>query len=541
MFRRRLQLALGSLAVAALLQGAVAWWAIDVASTHVLRGRIASDVLTAVLELSASKQRLRQWATQAWLGPGADPALRDRLLADMSSTLERLDGLSRLGATLHDDESAREELRRRAEALQVLRQSLHELRAALQQARPADAVPTSTPSWEALNRLFDTTQGQDLRTLLAESIAREQVAVSRERAAADASLRLVSGLALGTTLALGLGAALLSLYFARALRQPLDALRNAAEALRSGDLSHRIGYARADEFGDVARTMNGMAMQLADHQRREADARQRLEHLVQVRTAELQTALHDAQLQDARRRQLFADISHELRTPTTAIRGEAEIALRGADKPVADYRLALDRIADASRHLGHVIDDLLTLARHDLDDLGQRHQPLSPLQPLAEALEQAQAAAQRQQVTLRCEGDAPSSAQVRGDAMRLRQLFGIVLDNAIGYSAAQGEVAVTHGVDAEHPSGPMWWVKVSDRGVGIPADELPQVSQRHFRGSAARRLRPEGQGLGLAIARALIKAHGGRFDLDSTPGEGTEVVILLPVLNPLEEAPGSAS
>lgn len=539
MFRRRLQFALGTLAVAALLQGAVAWWAIDVASTQVHRGRIASDVLNAVLELSASKQRLRQWATQSWLGPGADPALRDRLLADMSSTLERIDGLSRLGATLHDDEAARDELRRRAQALQVLRQSLRELRAALQQAHPSTATPP--PSWDALNRMFDTTQGQDLRTLLAESIAREQVAVSRERAAADRSLRLVSGLALGTTLALGLGAALLSLHFARALRQPLDALRSAAEALRAGDLSHRIGYTRVDEFGEVARTMNGLAAQLAEHQRREADARQRLEGLVQVRTAELQTALHDAQLQDARRRQLFADISHELRTPTTAIRGEAEIALRGADKPVADYQLALDRIADASRHLGHVIDDLLTLARHDLDDLGQRHLPLSPLQPLDEALEQAQAAAHRQQVRLRCEGDTPTDTQVLGDAMRLRQLFGIVLDNAIGYSAAQGEVVVRHGVDAEHPTGPMWWVKVIDRGVGIPADELPQVSQRHFRGSAARRLRPQGQGLGLAIARALIKAHGGGFDLDSTPGEGTEVVILLPVLTSLEEAQGSAS
>ena len=527
MFRRRLQFALGTLAVAALLQGAVAWWAIDVASTHVHRGRIASDVLTSVLELSASKQRLRQWATQSWLGPGADPALRDRLLADMSSSLERIDGLSRLGATLHDDAAARDELQRRAEALKVLRQSLQELRFALQQAHPSSATPAM--SWDALNRMFDTTQGRDLRTLLAESIAREQVAVSRERAAADRSLRLVSGLALGTTLALGLGAVLLSLYFARALRQPLDALRNAAEALRAGDLSHRIGYARVDEFGEVARTMNGMAEQLADHQRQQTDARQRLEGLVQVRTAELQTALHDAQLQDARRRQLFADISHELRTPTTAIRGEAEIALRGADKPVADYRLALDRIADASRHLGRVIDDLLTLARHDLDDLGQRHLPLCPLGPLQEALEQAQSDALRQGVRLRCEGSTPADTLILGDAMRLRQLFGIVLDNAIGYSAAQGEVLVQHGVEQVDSVGPMWWVKFCDRGVGIPADELPQVSQRHFRGSAARRLRPQGQGLGLSIARALIKAHGGGLDLDSTPGEGTEVMIVLPL------------
>ena len=91
MFRQRLSFALGILALAFMLQGAVAWWAIDVATGHVQRGRVASDLLKAYLELSATKQRLRSWTAQALLQAGADGQLRDRYQLDMLVTLQRLE------------------------------------------------------------------------------------------------------------------------------------------------------------------------------------------------------------------------------------------------------------------------------------------------------------------------------------------------------------------------------------------------------------------------------------------------------------------
>jgi two-component system, OmpR family, sensor kinase len=533
MFRRRLQFALTLLAAAAVLQGAMAWWAIDVATNHVQRGRVASDVLGNFLELSAHKQRLRTWVSQAMLDPAADPLLRDRLLTDMASALERIRSLSRQGmASDGVDVQHDAEAQRRLEALDVLDATVQHIRTA------ANALSPQSANREALTRLgkaFDVSEGRDLRTVLAESIAREQVAVVRERAAADRSLSLVRGLALGATLALGLTAALLSLYFARALRQPLEELRTGAEALQQGDLGHRIAYARHDEFGDVARTMNTMADELARHGRQQADARQRLEALVRERTSELQQALHRTQLHDARRRQLFADISHELRTPTTAIRGEAEIALRGRAKPIDEYQLALGHIAESSKHLGKVIDDLLGLARQDMDALSLQPHPLAALQPLTEALAQTRGMADQRGIRLEVRGDTPADQQLLGDLQRLRQLFLVVLDNAVSYSPDGSTVQIVHGVSASLKGEPVWVVCVRDEGIGIQPDELRQVFQRGFRGEQARGIRPEGHGLGLSIAQDLARAHGGMLDIDSSE-TGTEVHCVLPLLPAMEGA-----
>lgn len=538
MFRRRLQVALTFLAAAALLQGAVAWWAIEVASHHVQRGRVASDILGAFLELSANKQRLRTWVSQSMVTPQNDGTLRDRLLTDMASSLARIQSLARDSVNSERDSGDdRTESRQRQAAIDVLAATLGQIRVAVDRVQHLPAGTLPAQALRQLDAAFDVSQGLELRNVLAESIAREQVAMARERAAADRSLSLVRGLALGTTLALGLTAALLSLYFAQALRRPLEELRTGAEALQRGDLAHRIDYARPDEFGEVARTMNAMAQALTRHGEQEATARQSLEALVQERTQALQQALHTAQLQDARRRQLFADVSHELRTPTTAIRGEAEIALRGADKPADDYRLALRHIAESSRHLSAVIDDLLNLARHDMDALSLQKSLIPALQPIEEALTQLQGLADERGIRLRLQGDTPADARLHADGQRLRQLFLVLLDNALRYSPRGSEVQVEHGLvsDPDNPcdTAPVtqWEVCIRDQGVGIPPEELNRVFERGFRGRLARQHRPDGEGLGLSIAQGLARAHGGGLDIDSSQ-HGTEVRCVLPLHAP---------
>lgn len=529
MFRQRLSFALGILALAFMLQGAVAWWAIDVATGHVQRGRVASDLLKAYLELSATKQRLRSWTAQALLQAGADGQLRDRYQLDMLVTLQRLEAYAQRAAELDDDpQRAASALAQRQETLSILRRAVEDLRTTLGNTRPLPANADPAVAWAELTRVFDASQGKDLRSLLAETIAAEQQAEERERDAANRSLARVAAGALTATLVIAAAAVFLAVYFARALRQPLNELSAGAQALQRGDLAHRIPDQRDDEFAGLGRTVNAMAEELQQHRAREAQVRQDLEDQVHTRTAELQQALQALQTVDASRRRLFADISHELRTPTTAIRGEAEIALRGRDKPVAEYQDALRRIVDTSGQLARIIDDLLTMARSDAEALSI-HREAVPLQaPLQEALQQAQALAGSSHVTLELHDTLPEGLCTLGDAARLRQLFMVLLDNAIRYSHHGGLVQVS---TVQHVAEARWQLEVRDHGIGLQAEDVPRLFERHFRGERARLHRADGAGLGLPLAQTLAKAHGGQLHLEAHPEGGAVARLSLPLLN----------
>lgn len=526
MFRRRLSIALGLLAAAAVLEGLGAAAALSVAERQVERGRVASDIRTAFVELSATKQRLRTWVAQRQQGAGADAEARERLQRDMRRTLERLEALSASAIQLDDSAATRSEHLRRQDALAVLRTSVAELEQAVNAAQPLAPGADAQQAWQALSAVFDRSQGRDVRQLIADSMAREAEAVARERAAADASLAWMRGFWLAMAATLAVLAVAAALHFTRALRRPLDLLSEGARALRQGQLQHRIPLDGADEFSAVARSVNDMAAELEQHRAREAQQRQLLEAQVDARTAELRDALQALSQADLRRRQLFADVSHELRTPTTAIRGEAEITLRGADRPADEYKAALRRIVDTSRQLATVIDDLLAMARSDIDALSLVKRPLDLAETVRDALLQATALGASRAIRLQADELPSDRCAVMGDAQRLRQLLLILLDNAVRYSPDGSTVRLR--LLPPTAKRPHCAVEVADEGIGIAAHELPQVFERHFRGEAARHRRPEGSGLGLAIAQALARAHGGRVELSSTPGQGTVARLLLP-------------
>jgi signal transduction histidine kinase len=522
-----------ALAAIVVLQGLGAVWVLNQAEQQVLRGRLASDIQLGFVELSATKKELRSWVAQRQQGAGAEPAVRDALQAALRERLDALQRLAGAAAALDARAAGRSEQLQRLDALAVLGQHLEALKRAVAGVEPLTPGADARQAWAALSAVFDEAQGRDLRVLLAEAIAREAAAVARERVAADRSMALSRGLWLAMAGTLALAALGAALHFARALRGPLQQLSDGAQALERGQLAHRIAPQRDAEFAAVARSMNTMAAALAEHQAREAGARQRLEAEVAARTAELQGALQALRQADTRRRQLFADISHELRTPTTAIRGEAEITLRGRDREAAEYRAALQRIVETSRQLGAVIDDLLAMARSDIDALALARRPVDLAEVLAEALAQAAPLAAERGVRLQgpepvAEAGAagtPPRWPVLADPQRLAQLLLVLLDNAIGYSHRGGRVQVQV---APQGDGTLQ-LEVADEGIGIEAAELPQVFERHYRGAAARRHRAEGIGLGLAIARALAQAHGGTLALHSAPGQGTRARLVLPL------------
>lgn len=532
MLRKRLTMALALLALAAVLEGLVALWALNVAAQHLERGRVVGDIQLGFVELSVTKQRLRTWVSQRQLDAGADPAERDRLLQSMRQTLAQLQNLSVRAQSLDPGADTRAEHLQRQDALAVLTRSVDALAREIERVQPLQPGSDARITWDALNERFDVSDGRDLREMLAQGSARETAAVQRERSAADRTLAWMRALWMAAASSLALGALLLAAYLTRALRQPLERLSEGALALQQGNLAHRIPDQGKDEFSAVARSVNAMAAELAQHRAAEQQTRTRLEEQVQTRTAELEGALQTLRDVDARRRQLFADISHELRTPTTAIRGEAEITLRGQAKPPAEYQAALRRIVEASGQLGLVIDDLLTMARSDIDALALQRRAIDLAQPLEEALAQAQALVRERQVSVQTAPLPAGALPLLADPQRLRQLLTLLLDNAIRYSAPGGVVSVQ--VRRTDEPTPRCSFEVHNSGIPIAEHELPRVFERNFRGEQARRHRADGSGLGLAIGAALARAHGGEIRLVSHPERGTTATLWLPIATHLE-------
>ena len=313
----------------------------------------------------------------------------------------------------------------------------------------------------------------------------------------------------------------------RQLQCPLGELLQGTRALSAGNLGYRISLSTNGEFQDLATSFNHMAEQLECHQRQLHEVREDLERMIAVRTKDLESANAALKQRDTGRRRFLSDISHELRTPLTIIRGETEIALRGGEKDLGEYRMTLQRIVEQAAHTARLVDDLLFIARSDEVETRLKTHPVA-LDPLLERLcDDAKAIAEERNVSIDVNVRA-RGVMVLGDPARLRQLFVLVIDNAVRYSKSHGCVSVDL---SPSPKGVV--VSVGDDGVGIPPDEIDRVFDRFYRGENAALVHPEGSGLGLPLAKAIIEAHGGEIALASTLDEGTIVTVTLPVVRKL--------
>jgi two-component system, OmpR family, sensor kinase len=526
MFKARIFWAFSVLALASVTQGILGWSTLNVADQNIQRGRVANELLVGFVSLSAEKQRLRILLSEALIGrPINDDEIR-QTKNNMTSTLDQLDRLAARASELYQDNREMDaEHAARFKSLLVLRNALGSLDENMMLLMRS-GMPYNI-DWTDINRTFDMSDGLDLRTLLAESISRERLATARDRAAANASIELLNAFAITATLTLSLLAVLLALYFSKALSKPLRRIADGARELESGNLDYRIPEYSNDEFSELAKAVNRMARELSKLRGQEIEARTELERLVQERTYEVQEGLHRMEKLDLRRRQMFADISHELKTPTTAIRGEAEITLRGKDKDTQEYKETLLRITDSAKHLGLVIEDMLTLARSDIDSLVMDRSPIQLKTVLEESLTQLAPQLQKNRIEVNTEMN--SQSLVLGDRQRLKQMFTIVLDNAVQYSPPGSEVRVDIREFNDQEGNRQAEISVTDQGIGISEQDLARVWDRHFRSDGAKRLRPDGHGLGLPLASALTRAHFGQIEIHSEENVGTRVVIVLPV------------
>jgi signal transduction histidine kinase len=228
-----------------------------------------------------------------------------------------------------------------------------------------------------------------------------------------------------------------------------------------------------------------------------------------------------APVEQSRRRQLefIADASHELRTPLTSIRGYSEMLRRGANESPSDAELARRRIEEESVRMSTLVDDMLLIARLDQGRPLER-KPVD-LQTIAtDAAADARAVAPQRQITL----TAPGSVVVEGDDLRLRQVVGNLVRNALVHTPQQ--TAVEIAVSTENGTGRM---SVVDHGPGLQAKEMERIFEPFYRADPSRSRDSGGAGLGLSIVSAVVGAHGGTVNVTETSGGGVTFEVELPL------------
>lgn len=530
MFKARLGLWLSVLVAVVATQFAIVVWLVNQSELDRSRSLRAKDALVQYLDLSSNKQRLKVWFAQYLLTDSAPVAQRDLYLQRMQASLVELGRLNAMEATDPSDLAIKTVSRQTLVALQTNFEALQEqiLKAQPQVAR-LDPDTERAAVWDEMLGVFDISQGQDMRALIAEAI-KVQMAHSREtEAAAQTALGRSRHLALFSilsTIVLSVG---FVAFFALDIRRRMAPLLDGTQALQAGRMDHRITIRGRDEFDRLSMSFNRMAEEIQLHRANEASQRQRLEDAVAQRTQDLHAANQQLLNIDRSRRQFFANISHELRTPTTALLGEAEVSLRRSGHPEPVYREALERIAAIARQLGARIAELMAVARQGEASQRLERQAIHPLALLSQALEQQRGAASAagHQLVLKSIPEIPVDLRLHGDSAKLSQALTILLDNAIRYTPSPGQIWLSAQLD--EGVSPSLSLGVEDNGIGLSREELDKASERYWRADAARSMRPEGMGLGLAIAEDIAIAHGGRLCLTHRTAGGLVAQISLPL------------
>ena len=296
MFRLRLSLAFAALVALVCIQAGFVYWGSNRVHGYAQHSRLASDILSELLELSANKQRLRVWASQRLMSADASVEVRDRLLAAMQTSSANLKDLAARDLELWNELAARDKVRVPPEVPQLvavadlLDDNIEAVQARLLQLAPLQQGADFGAVWLELNQVFDKARGSDLRELINGAIERQRRAVPVARAATEGGLnllRLQAGVMVFVTL---IAAIVLAAHLTGRLQQPLGRLLEGIRALKAGELDHRVAVGSHDEFDRVAEHFNAMAAELQQHRGAADAARRQLEEAVQARTSELSTA-----------------------------------------------------------------------------------------------------------------------------------------------------------------------------------------------------------------------------------------------------------
>jgi len=275
----------------------------------------------------------------------------------------------------------------------------------------------------------------------------------------------------------------------RRVGRPLARIMVAADAVAEGDLSVRVPENGPGDFGQLARSFNRMASNL--------------------------------ELAEQQRRNLTADVAHELRTPLHILQGNLEALQDGVYEPTQEQ---FEAMLEETHLLTRLVDDLQTLSLAESGQLPLHFGPVRVDELLADVATSFSVQAEAAGIRLTTAFDLPPDFTIKADVDRLDQVLSNLVGNALRYTPAEGTVELGASLI---PGGVQ--LVVSDSGEGIPAEDLPFIFDRFWRADRSRtRTGKAGSGLGLAIARQLVRAHDGTIRVESQPGAGTTFTIDLP-------------
>lgn len=299
-------------------------------------------------------------------------------------------------------------------------------------------------------------------------------------------------LALSILIALLLGAGL-SVLLARRFIGPLQKMKTAAGRLMEGDYTARTGVALNDEIGDLAANIDDLSARLAQMEKE----RENLDKL---------------------RNDFVSNISHELRTPVTVIKGSLEVLAEGLVSDPNEIKEYCGQMTADAAHLERLVNDLLELSRLQSTDFRMETAQWNLIDVLEEAVRSMRRIGERMGVEILLKNDTDVFL-FEGDYGRLRQMFTVVLDNALKFSPTDAPVEVSVKKDASGCQ-----VAVTDHGTGIPEEDIPHIFDRFYRERSEQN--KTGTGLGLAIARQIAERHGIQISCESRLGEGTSFIFL---------------
>jgi signal transduction histidine kinase len=292
-------------------------------------------------------------------------------------------------------------------------------------------------------------------------------------------------------LAAGAVALILGGALAVGLLRPVRELTAASRALAQGDLTRRVPVRSQDEIGDLSASFNRMAENL-----------ERAERL---------------------RREMTADIAHELRNPLAVMQAQLEAIIDGVYPSDPE---SIQAVLEQSTLLNRLVEDLRTLALADSGQLALERRRVDLRHSLEQSVESYRAQAERSGVSLSMDLP-PEEIVAEVDPGRIEQVLGNLIGNAIRHSPDKGRIALSLRRSAEDHTAV---IEVADRGEGIPPESLPLVFERFYRADRARDRGHGGTGLGLAIARQLVEAHGGHISAANRDGGGAIFRVDLPIV-----------
>jgi len=278
-------------------------------------------------------------------------------------------------------------------------------------------------------------------------------------------------------------------FMAKKALKPVDQIRRAAVKISSSNLDEKIDITgRRDELGRLAETFNAMIGRLKD-------SFQRIN-------------------------QFSIDVSHELKTPLTILKGETEVALR-KEREKRDYQMLLMSNLEEIDRMSCIIDDLLLLSKADTKDIKLNIEEVSLRDLVMDVCMDMKVVADRKDVELQV-GEM-EDVRLKGDELKLRRMLLNIVENGIKYSHAGGKVSVSSYKNGEYAK-----IDVRDDGIGISEEDIKYIFDRFYRADRSRK-RESGSGLGLSISRWIAEAHKGGIEVTSQPAQGSMFTIKLPI------------